>query len=118
MAVNPLNPAIPYSINASNETSDNSRQRQEENSARKNLKDRPKINRTETSSSPSTSSDESSNGLQNTELTSQIVDSGTVIELLAHRPKLKRSVRNCFSTKKLHREKSQITDVKKFNKAF
>jgi len=118
MAVNPLNPAIPYSINASNETSDNSRQRQEDNSAKKNSKARLKISRAEASSSPSNSSDEPSNEFQNTELTSQIVDSGTVIELLAHRPKLKRSVRNCFSTKKLHQEKSQITDVKKFNKAF
>lgn len=118
MAVNPLNAAVPYSINASNETSDNSRQRQEDNSARKNLKAKLKVNHQETPQGSQTQSDESSHDFQNTDLTSQIVDSGTVIELLAHRPKLKRSVRNCFSNKKIHQEKSQITDVKKLNKTF
>lgn len=119
MAVNPLNPTMPYSINASNEASDNnSRQRQEKNPSKEML--RQKTNESNPSTSHNFGEQPQTLPVEPNaeELTSQIIDSGKVIELLSHRPKLKKSVRNCFSSSKNSSDKSQIPDIKKFNKAF
>lgn len=118
MAVNPLNPAVSYSINASNETADNSKQRRDNTLDKKQQRSRPKPAATELTSAASESGQEAPKDSSASELTSQIIDSETVIELLAHRPKLKRSVQNCFITLKKSEQKSQIADVKKLNKAF
>lgn len=118
MAVNPLNPAVSYSINASNETADNSKQRRDNNLDKKQQRSRPKPTTTELNLASSEPAPEAPKETEASELTSQIIDSETVIELLAHRPKLKRSVQNCFITPKKSEQKSQITDVKKLNKAF
>lgn len=117
MAVNPLQPAVPYSISASNETADHSKQRED----RQKLKDegKPKV---KSSLKPEFASEgqEDNKKLEPDaiELTSQIIDSHKVIELLSHRPKYQRSPKNCFRSQKISPEKSQISDVKKINNSY
>ena len=118
MAVNPLQPAMAYSINASNETSDNTRQRQEKNSTKEDPSNRSKNEKLKSGSNPDETATDVPEDKVALELVSQIVDSHKVIELLAHRPKYKRSAKNCFSNKSSGRENSQFSDVKKINKAF
>lgn len=118
MAVNPLQPAMPYSINASNETSDSPRQRQEKNSSKEESSNRPKNEKLKSVGNLDENSQEVPQDKLALELVSQIVDSHKVIELLAHRPKYKRSAKNCFSNKPTSAENSQFPDVKKINKAF
>ncbi len=118
MAVNPLNPAMPYSINASNETLDNARQHQEKNSNKKETKLKSKLEISKNNQNSIETPQNTITEPEATELISQIIDSSKVIELLSHRPKFKKSVRNCFLNKPNASENSQIPDVKKFNKAF
>lgn len=116
MAVNPLQPAVPYSVSASNETADHSKQKEE----RQKLKDQSQFkSKVELKSSkPSDEHDEPKPEPEAIELTSQIIDSCKVIELLSHRPKYLKSPKNCFQTLKSPREKSQISDIKKINKSY
>jgi len=118
MAVNPLSPTIPYSVTASNETSDNSRQRQEKNTEDNDPKLKIKLVQERSGQDSLEPDSKQSIVFEASELASQIVDSFKVIELLSHRPKLKKSVLNCFSKSKTSFENSQITDIKKYNKAF
>ncbi|MSP18813.1 MAG: hypothetical protein EXR74_04505 [Bdellovibrionales bacterium] len=118
MAVNPLHPTIPFTLNPSIQNAEKSQQRKEEKEKKEDPFSKPKIN----SNKPNLESAETIATLppekQAIELTGQIIDSQTVIELLAHRPKLKRSARNCFNNHFELKKNSQFPDVKKFNKAF
>jgi hypothetical protein len=118
MAVNPLQPAMPYSINASNETSDNTRQRQEKNSSKEDSSNRSKHEKLKSVGNIDENSQDIPQDKLALELVSQIIDSHKVIELLAHRPKYKKSAKNCFLNRSSIEENSQIPDVKKINKAF
>ncbi|NQW45828.1 MAG: hypothetical protein HQ462_10550 [Deltaproteobacteria bacterium] len=118
MAVNPLQPTIPFTLTPSIQNAERSQQRKEEKEKKEDSFLKSKI-------TPTKSNLESAETIvalplekQALELTGQIIDSQTVIELLAHRPKLKRSARNCFNTQSELKKNSQFPDVKKFNKAF
>lgn len=117
MAVNSLQPALPYTVTASNETADHSKSRDEkkENQNKNKLgpQGAPKLEVI----SPKTE-DEKPTEKEAIELTGQIIDSSKVIELLSHRPKYQRSPRNCFKDKRNSKEKSQLSDVKTINKSF
>lgn len=119
MPVNPLNPAVPYSITASNETADQTRQRNENKSRKDQSSSKPKLALTDSNEKKSSeSSNDNPQEREALELRSQIIDSEKVIELLAHRPKYKISPKKLFSEQKNDTETSQNTDIKKFNKAF
>ena len=116
MAVTPLQPTVPYSVSASNETEDHSKQREDQ----KNLKEENKF-KAKIALKSSKSSDENTDPKpepEAIELTSQIIDSHKVIELLSHRPKYRKSPKNCFKPLKSPQEKSQISDIKKINKSY
>ena len=117
MAVNSLQPTVPYTITASNETADHSRQRQQESDVKNKaaFKSKPNI---KTEKNIEDADEKKDSDPEATELNSQIIDSQKVIELLSHRPKYQRSVQNLFKKKKIMEEKSQFSDVKKINKSY
>lgn len=117
MAVNPLQSTVPYSISASNETADHSRQREEKPS---NKNTPVKTNKPITNSpmSAQETSNAKSSDREAIELTSQIIDSQKVIELLSHRPKYKKSPKNSFKLQKSENQNSQLSDVKTLNKSY
>jgi hypothetical protein len=117
MAVNPLQSTVPYSISASNETADHSRQREEKN-PNKNNPTKP----TKTVPNPLELAQKNIERppieKEALELTSQIIDSQKVIELLSHRPKYKKLPKNCFKIQKSESPDSQLSDVKTLNKSY
>ncbi len=117
MAVNPLQPAVSYSIGASNEASDNPRQRQEKLPLKEDSRFKQKA--TEPPTKNTTDSEETNTqDKEAIELTGQIIDSQTVVQLLSHRPKYQRSPKNCFKIKKSSQPNSQSSDIPKLNKAY
>ena len=119
MPVNTLNPTAPYSIAASNETGEQTRQRNQNKSSKEKASTNIRLNKTTQEDKKfSESLEHPTADKEALELTSQIVDSQTVIELLAHRPKYKISPKKLFSASKTESEISQNTDIKKLNKAF
>ena len=119
MAVNPLNPTAPYSIGASNEASDNARQREEQKKSKEKSTFKDKNNNQNSSNTTSTETAQNQPlEKEALELTSQIIDSEKVIELLSHRPKYKISPKNLFLDRKKENQNSQNPDIKKINKAF
>ena len=118
MAVNPLNPVTNFQLKQATETSDEDRRRQKksdittkkENSNGKNQKEKFTI----------AGLDDLNSEREPLELTSQIIDSSKVIELLAHRPKVQANKQLAFAAQppsKKSSEVSQIPDIKKLNKA-
>ena len=115
MAVNPLTPVVNYQLKQSRETSEenNRNNARQENLGKQN---KNKDGRPEEKFKLKKSTEEAEN-LEALELTSQIIDSSKVVELLSHQPKPQQlRKKNLYCSKKTDVQ-SQKADVKRLNKS-
>ena len=116
MPINPVQRTQNYQVDPSAESNEEERRREEKHGTKQASKNsiqapktavaKPEMKHSQPDLAPPT------------DLTSQIIDSEKVIELINHKPPTQLAKQQAFKTRQNEKPKAAITDQKKVNKAF